>query len=191
MIEDAEIIRRCRQGQMGLMDILVDRYKIELFSLCMRLARTKPDADDLFQDTWVRAMKRLDSYSLEYGFKTWIFAICTNRYRDLYRRRRRWMRRLRGNWGMDSEEETLARIEAPAAGPEETVLQDEQRAAVKQALAALDDAFRLPVVLHYFHGCSTAEIGAILEIPAGTVKSRLFKGRELLKTLLEDRGYER
>lgn len=191
MIEDAEIIERCRQGQLGLMDILVDRYKIDLYTLCMRLARSKPDADDLFQDTWMRVMKRLDRYSPEHTFRTWLFAICTNRYRDLYRWRRRWTFRGGGRGGGAPGSESLASIVTPAPNPEEAALAEETRAEMSRAIDALEDLFKLPVVLFYFHNCTIAEIGEVLGIPAGTVKSRLHKGRERLKQAMEGAGYER
>ena len=65
MLEDGEIIRRCQSGQMGLVDILIDRYKTDLFSLCIKLTRNRHDADDLFQDTWMRVMKRINRCSTE------------------------------------------------------------------------------------------------------------------------------
>ena len=85
VLEDGEIIRRCLGGQPGMMDLLIDRYATDLYSLCVKLTRNRPDADDLFQDTWARVMRSLDGYDPQHRFKAWLFAICTNRYRDLYR----------------------------------------------------------------------------------------------------------
>ena len=79
MIEDGEIVRRCLAGQMGMMDLLIDRYKTDLYSLCVKLTRDRPDADDLFQDTWARVMRNLESYDPQHKFKSWLFAICANR----------------------------------------------------------------------------------------------------------------
>lgn len=189
MLEDAEIIRRCKQGQPGLLDILIDRYRIDLYSLCVRLTRSKPDADDLFQDTWVRVMKRMQSYSAGYEFKTWLFSICLNRYRDIYRRRMRWAWwRRPGRVGGTDEIDT---IESPSPSPEAELLGEESRRAVKSAVDSLEDTYRVPMVLFYFQNCPVAEIGTMLDIPAGTVKSRLHKGRALVKAALEEAGHER
>lgn len=197
MIEDGEVIRRCLSGQMHMMDALIDRYKTDLYSLCVKLARNRPDADDLFQETWVKAMKRLESYDPQHRFKTWLFAICTNCYRDLYRRRKRWWRRVTrlgegvGEEGQPYPEDDLAVMEADAPDPEEQTISRESADAVKRALEGLEDALRLPILLHYFQDLSVAEIGAIMAIPEGTVKTRLMRGRQALKAAMEAEGHGR
>jgi RNA polymerase sigma-70 factor (ECF subfamily) len=200
VLEDGEIIRRCLCGQMGMMDVLIDRYKTDLYTLCVKLAGDRHDADDLFQDTWVKAMRNLASYNSEHRFRTWLFAICTNRYRDLYRWRKRWWRRLRrlgegagrgGGLGDHLPEEELATAEADQPTPEEWTISRETGSAVREALDALDESFRLPILLHYFHDLSVSEIGEILGIAQGTVKTRLLRGREKLRAALEAGGHGR
>lgn len=190
MLEDGEIIRRCLSGQTGLMDILIDRYRTDLYSLCMRLARSQSDADDLFQDTWVRVLKRLDSFSQQHSFKTWLLAVCINRYRDLYKWRRRWWRGAPTGPKLQIDAE-LTLMESPEPGPEQLAISEENRVALRRAIDALEDSFRLPILLHYFHDLSTEEISEVLGIPRGTVKTRLYGGREKLRTALEDAGHGR
>jgi RNA polymerase sigma-70 factor (ECF subfamily) len=174
-----------------MMDLLIDRYKTDLYSLCMKLAQNRGDADDLFQDTWVKVMKNLASYNPEHRFKTWLFAVCTNRYRDLYRWRRRWWRRVKrlgeekGHEGEPRPEDELAIMESGDATPEQRVIDLESRGMVRKALDGLEDAFRLPLLLHYFQDLSVAEIAAIMEIPEGTVKTRLSRGRDRLRAEME------
>jgi RNA polymerase sigma-70 factor (ECF subfamily) len=181
VLEDGEIIRRCLNGQPGMMDLLVDRYKTDLYSFCVRLANNGPDADDLFQDTWVKAMKKLESYNPQHSFRPWLFAICANGYRDLYRWRKRWWRRAR-SLGRAREDEG---IEDPAPSPEARAAAREGALAVRKALDRLEDALRLPILLHYFQDFSVAEIAVAMDIPEGTVKTRLLRGREKLKVGLE------
>lgn len=88
MLEDREIIARCQRGQRHSMELLIDRYKVALYSLCRKLARNRAGADDLFQETWVRAMSNIATFSTTRRFSPWLFAICVNRHRDEYRRRR-------------------------------------------------------------------------------------------------------
>jgi RNA polymerase sigma-70 factor (ECF subfamily) len=171
------------------MDILVDRYKADLFSLCVKMTRCRLDADDLFQDTWIRVMKRLDSYSSEHRFKAWLFAICINRYRDLYRWHKRWRRRGRRRDVGEGTEDQLASIEAPDPDPEQEAISEENKVIVRRAIDQLDDSLRLPILLHYFQDLSTEEIGEVLKIPQGTVKSRLHKGRKRLRASMENAGY--
>jgi RNA polymerase sigma-70 factor (ECF subfamily) len=197
VLEDGEIIRRCLGGQTGMMDLLIDRYKTDLYSLCVKLARDRGDADDLFQDTWVRVMKSLKSYNPENRFKTWLFAICTNRYRDLYRWRRRWWKRVSrlgersGREGEPRPDDETAFMESDDPTPEERVISLESRGMVRQALDGLDDAFRLPILLHYFEDLSVAEIAVVMEIPEGTVKTRLSRGRDKLRDAIGSAESER
>jgi RNA polymerase sigma-70 factor (ECF subfamily) len=191
VLEDREIMRRCQGGQTHLLDILIDRHKTALYTLCRRLTRDAPEADDLFQDTWVRVMKSINQFSLDRKFTTWLYAICVNLYRDHYRRRMRWWRRVKQYASVTHMEDEIHRLPAPDPGPDESVVQREAIAAVQRALAHLDDMFRLPILLHYYHGLSMAEIGGVLEIPPGTVKSRLAAGRKRLRTAMEDTGHGR
>ena len=93
MLEDRDIVRRCQEGQTDLMEILIDRHQTALYTLCRQLAGDPSDADDLFQDTWVRVMRSIGQFSGEHEFTSWLFRICVNRYRDKYRKRKRWLKR--------------------------------------------------------------------------------------------------
>jgi len=191
VVEDREIIRRCRLGQMSLMDVLIERYKTDLYSLCEKLTRDPSDADDLFQDTWMNVVKNLEKYSSKYAFKTWLFSICLNRYRDLYRRRKRWWRRITRISSWERPEGNPVEFRAPDPDPEETMISEERKSTVREAVEGLEDMFRLPVLLHYFQGLSTAEVGEVLGISPGTVKSRLSRGREKLRSQMEGLGHGR
>jgi RNA polymerase sigma-70 factor (ECF subfamily) len=173
------------------MDVLIERHKTDLYSLCRKLTRGSSDADDLFQDTWVNVMKNLESYSTDHRFKTWLFAICLNRYRDLYRWRKRWWRRVTRLPSGDRPDDEHPAFLAPDPGPEQALISEERKTAVREALDKLEDMFRLPMLLHYFQDLSMVEIGEILEIPPGTVKSRLSAGREKLRVAMEGAGHGR
>jgi RNA polymerase sigma-70 factor (ECF subfamily) len=134
-------------------------------------------------------MKNIGRYSEEHTFRTWLFAICLNRYRDLYRWRKRWWRRVtRLPLGAGGHGD-IACFETGAPNPEQCMISEERRAAVRHALDNLEDTFRLPILLHYFQGLPVAEVGEILEIPPGTVKSRMSAGRERLRAAMEDAGH--
>ncbi|MBD3334775.1 MAG: sigma-70 family RNA polymerase sigma factor [Candidatus Eisenbacteria bacterium] len=172
-----------------MMDLLIDRYQTSLYSLCLKLTRNRGDADDLFQDTWTAALRRLDSFSQERPLRAWLFAICINRYRDAYRRRRRRQSWLRSFGSAEEQDRLPASAAGHDSGPEQDLQRREEREAVKQAIGRLDDDLRLAVLLHYGQGMSMDEVGGVLEIPAGTVKSRLFTARKQMKVWLEARGH--
>ncbi len=107
MREDREIIERCQRGQTELMDLLIDRYRVPLYTQCCKLARSRVDADDLFQDTWVAALKNLGGFAPERRFWPWLVTICLNRYRDRYRKGRRWRRRIRTFFSGEEQDREL------------------------------------------------------------------------------------
>jgi RNA polymerase sigma-70 factor (ECF subfamily) len=187
LLDDREVIRRCQCGQTELIDTLIDRYRVALYSLCRRLTGERLDADDLFQDTWVRVIRSLDRCSPERKFVTWLYSICLNRYRDRYRKRRRWLRRVvqLGATARDHMEE-VEQLPAPEPAPDEEVLQAEVRQAVSSAVQRLQEAHRLPVLLHYYLDLTVEETAEVMGLPAGTVKSRLHAGRKKIKLLMEE-----
>jgi RNA polymerase sigma-70 factor (ECF subfamily) len=187
LLDDREVIRRCQCGQTDLIDILIDRYQVALYSLCRRLTRDPIDADDLFQETWVRVIRNLDRCSPEHKFVTWLYSICLNRYRDGYRKRRRWLLRVIPLGAtVGAHREAVEQIPAPGPEPQEKALRAEVREAVERAVQRLQETHRLPIVLHYYLDLTVEETGEALGIPAGTVKSRLHTGRQRIKQMMEE-----
>ena len=182
-MEDREIIRRCQSGQEDLIDLLIDRHRTTLYSLCRKLTRLPAEADDLFQDTWLRAVRSIARFDLNRRFAPWLFAICINRHRDRLRKRRRWGALVRPF----KSEHDLGR--SAARDPAARMVAREQALAVRRALEDLDDAHRLPILLHYYREFTMTEIAEMLEIPAGTVKSRLNTARRVLRARLEELGH--
>lgn len=185
MLEDQEIIRRCKSGQTDLMDILIDRYQTRLYTLCRRLTRDPDDAGDLFQDTWVNVMKNISRLQADRKFAPWLYAICLNRYRDRYRSRKSWLARIKEYTSGEAKEREMALQKSRDPGPDEQVVRNEAEAAVRNTVDRLSDTVRIPIILHYFHDLSLGEIAQNLGIPEGTVKSRLARGREVLTKMLE------
>ncbi len=185
MLEDRDIILRCRDGQTDRIDILVDRYKTPLYTLCRKLTKDPGDADDLFQDTWVKAMRHIGQCDPERKFSTWLYTICLNRYRDRYRRGKRWLARIKEYSSTDAKELEMDQVPAGNPSPEDDVITGERESVVRRALDSLEDKLRLPILLFYFQEMSLAEIGGILGIPEGTVKNRMFLGRKKLEAILE------
>lgn len=185
MLEDQEIIRRCKSGQTDLMDILIDRYQTRLYTLCRRLTRDPDDADDLFQDTWVNVVKNISRLQADHKFASWLFTVCVNRYRDRYRSRKSWLARIKEYTSGEVKEREMALQKSRDPGPDELVVRDEAEAAVRNAVDRLSDTVRIPIILHYFHDLGLREVAQALGIPEGTVKSRMARGREMLKKTLE------
>jgi RNA polymerase sigma-70 factor (ECF subfamily) len=190
-MDDGTVISRCQAGQHELMDILVDRYKKPLYSFCCKLARNRSQADDLFQDTWIKALKNIHLCAADKRFINWLFTICINLYRDRFRKYSRWLKIVKSYHSSEYMETDMVRVESNEAGPEEKTFKNEQETAVRNALAALKDKWRIPLILYYYREFRLTEISEMLEIPEGTVKSRLAAGRNHLKKVMEVTDNER
>jgi len=189
LLDDSTLIRRCQNGQMEYLDVLVERYQSPLYTMCRKLTRT--DADGLFQDTWLRVFRAIGRFAPERPFLTWLLTICVNLYRDRYRKRRTWRRRIVGYGETAGLEYQAANVGSNSPGPDLQLIQGETKALVRQALDRLDDDHRLPLLLYYYRQLKVTEIATVLSIPAGTVKSRLANGRRKLGAMIEDICHER
>jgi RNA polymerase sigma-70 factor (ECF subfamily) len=190
-LDDHIIIRRCQDGRTEYLDVLVERYKIPLYTMCRKLTRFETGADDLFQDTWVRVLAKLDAFDPDRPFLTWLITICVNLYRDRYRKRRRWQKRVIGSSDDVRLAKRIASIGSANPGPDQQVIRAEMQAAVRRELDQLDDDHRLPLLLYYYRQMPVAEIADVLGLPSGTVKSRLANGRRKLGKQMEGVRRER
>ncbi len=160
-----------------------------LYSAALRMTRNPADAEDLVQDTYLKAYRSFGTFQEGTNLKAWLYRILTNTFINTYRAKKR---RPEETEVDDVEELYLYRrlggLEAAAAGrsAEEEVLERITDDEVKQALESLPEQFRMAVLLADVEGFSYKEIAAILDIPIGTVMSRLHRGRRgLQKRLFE------
>lgn len=175
---DAALVEAALAGDRNAFGDLVARYQDRLFNSLLRLVGSHEDAADAVQDAFVQAFVKLESFRGASQFYTWLYRIAMNA--ALSRRRRR-----RPSASLDLAKETAG--EEPttiAAGPEDVVLSHERVEHVQAALAALGDEHRQILVLREIDGCAYEEIAEILELPVGTVRSRLFRARVQLKEQL-------
>jgi RNA polymerase sigma-70 factor (ECF subfamily) len=173
---------------------LAMEYMASLYSAALRMTRNPADAEDLVQETYLKAYRAFDSFSEGTNLKAWLYRILTNTFINSYRARRR---RPEQTEIEDVEDLYLYRrlggLEAVAAGrsAEEEVLDHFTEAEVKEAVEALPEQFRMAVLLADVEGFSYKEIAEILDVPIGTVMSRLHRGRKALQKTLHDFGAAR
>jgi RNA polymerase sigma-70 factor (ECF subfamily) len=163
-----------------LFDEYINAYGKRLFGLCLKLCRSREDAEDLYQETWVKAYKFYHRYNAEKPFEGWLTTICTNTFRDMLRRQK-W-KSLFVPFHTNSEKDEFFQ-NIPADENEEVDFSD-----VKDAVDSLPEKYRIVTVLYYLDGCDVKKTAELLSIPEGTVKYRLHKARELLKRRLEQNG---
>ena len=155
------------------MDQYIRKYGKRLYGLCMTLCADKHEADDLYQDTWVKVLKRFDTYDPSRDFEPWLTRLCVNTYRDRLRRLSR------SPFLNFSSNETKEAFLLTATAPEKKDYSD-----LYAAIDQLPDKLRLTIILFYFQDMDIEKTAQTLGIPTGTVKSRLHKARIQLKEVL-------
>ena len=165
-----------------------------LYSAALRMTRNPADAEDLVQETYLKAYRAYGTFKEGTNLKAWLYRILTNTYINSYRARRRRPEQT----DLDEVEDLylyrrLGGLEAANAGrsAEEQVMEHFTEGDVKAAVEALPEQFRMAVLLADVEGFSYKEIADILEVPIGTVMSRLHRGRKALQKTLLDFGKER
>lgn len=160
----------------------IQEYGAEIYAFCCQLVGNRQEAEELYQDTFLKAVEiqgRIDSRK---NPRSYLASIAMRIWKNK-RRKYAWRSRIAGM--QELKEETVADIGGQAPSPEEAVLRQELQAQVREAVARLEERYRLPIYLYYTLQLPMEQIGRILRIPQGTVKSRLHKARKLLKQELE------
>ena len=175
---DADLVEAARDGDAAALDTLLRRHHPRLLVLCRRLTGDPTDAEDACQEvliTLARGLRRFDGRS---AFTTWAYRVATNTCLDELRRRRR-----RPVPGLGPAEEAVAAAGPPTGDPGDGVA---ARLDVDTALGAIAPDFRAAVVLRDLCQLSYEEIAEVLDVPPGTVRSRIARGRAALLPLLSD-----
>ncbi len=166
----------------------------KLYAAAMRMTRNPSDAEDLVQETYLRAYRGFGGFQEGTNIKAWLYRILSNTFINTYRAKKR---RPEESQLDDVEEYSLYRriggLESIAAQrtPEAEILDAIPEAVVKEALEALPEQFRLAVLLADVEGFSYKEISEITEVPVGTVMSRLHRGRKQLQSALYELARDR
>ena len=189
-IGDSDFIDRLRNGDAEAFDTLITRYSGDIYSLLYRMTANAEEAADLTQETFLSALKAIRSFRGEAELKTWLFRIALNHSRNRFR----WWKRRKRNETVsidrpirDDGTTTLAEVLADdSESPEQAVLRRERQHRLAAAVGALPEIFRETIVLCDVEGFGYDEIARALNINIGTVKSRIARGRELLRKRLSD-----
>ena len=177
---DQELVDQARAGRREARETLARRHRQAAYLLALQMLGNRDDAMDVAQDAMLRFFTSLGSFDRERRIQPWLFAIVRNQVRDLWRRRQRRPGERLGEAG-----EALTRhLVDPTANPEADLRRSELRHRVWRALAELPAAKREIVVLRDFHDLSYSDIAQVLDIPIGTVMSRLHGARRQLRARL-------
>lgn len=182
---DEELVRRFDDGDRDAFAELVRRYQDRIFTLCLRWMRDRQIAEEVAQDVFVAVYKALPRFRGESKFSTWVFRIATNhcKNRRLYRQRRR-IDQHEPLEGRPREEGPARQLPSPEPGTDRSAMRSEAERILQDALDTLDDGHRSIIVLRDIEDLDYEEIAGILDLPRGTVKSRLHRARAQLARAL-------
>jgi RNA polymerase sigma-70 factor, ECF subfamily len=166
-------------------DGLVERYHKQAYNIAYRMAGNHADAEDLTQEAFIRAFRFFGQYRRELPFDSWLYKIMSNVFIDRLRRRPKAKIRSLDQPVVTEEGEASFDVADPSEGPEDIVLSMEMDGRIQAALENLPEAFRITVIYADIEGLSYEEIAEVTKTNIGTVRSRLHRGRRLLRDKLK------
>lgn len=179
--EELDLIARVVAGDGRPYSRIVERYQQRLYWSCLRLLNDPDEAEDVVQETFVRAYQKLDEFDPQYRFYTWLVTIARNRCLNILRRRKVWAM-------LSFQDPDRAPSVASSEAADEATEANELGAALNACRSRLPDDQRACFDLRHAEAFSYREIAAALGIPEGTVMSRLARAREKMRACLESKG---
>jgi RNA polymerase sigma-70 factor, ECF subfamily len=190
--QERQLIARLQAGDQAAVRDLADRYGSRIFQLAMRYMKNREDAEEVTQDVLMKVCRKVDAFRGDSALSSWIYRITFNtamsRLRSTRLERKADKERERALGAeMDQEHPRTPRQPVDwSRMPDEALLRAQLRAAVAVAIAELPEIYRAPVVLRDIHGLSTEEASTRLKLKDQTLKSRLHRGRLMLRQKLQD-----
>ncbi|MCS6862886.1 MAG: sigma-70 family RNA polymerase sigma factor [Abditibacteriales bacterium] len=185
-LSDEQLVQRCRAGDRTAFNELVSRHYRGIYRLTLRMVGNLTDAEDLTQETFVKAYAALAQFNMAQKFTTWLYAIAVHLCIDHARKRRV----PTVSWEEENDEGStislLDRLPDDAPQPDEVVERADLSMRVRQAMLSLPPKYRAVVLLRHIEGLRIEEIAKTLDMPLGTVKTNLFRARKILEKKLKD-----
>jgi len=184
-VADLLLVERCKQDDIDAYELLVERYRNKILNYVARYCGSTTDAEDLTQEVFIKAYLAIKKFRGQCSFQTWLFQIANNVCVDRFRR----TRRERVAYSLDDPVETdegEVEREIPdwSWDPQAIAESRELQARVQKALLGMSEKLRSVIILHDLEGLRYEEIAEILQVPLGTIKSRLFNARIELRNRL-------
>lgn len=183
-MDERQLIQLAQQGDSSAFEQVLAKYEKTVYHQAFRLLSNPEDAADVTQEVFFKVWKNLPSFRFESSFSTWLYRLTDNAAYDLLRREKKH----RGESSLDDDENSILIPAPPSAQPQHILEQDEMRRLVEEGLSNLSDQHRRILVLREINGLSYEEIGEILDLAPGTVRSRIARARISLANFLHKKG---
>jgi RNA polymerase sigma factor (sigma-70 family) len=165
---------------------LMTRYRDSVYFMLLKMVNNKDDADDLTIEAFGKAFKRLDQYTPNFAFSTWLFKIATNNCIDHIRKKKNNTFSIDKPFQDDEGGEMTMDLRSEQLDPEEKVMKKQKVMMMREVVDKLKPRYKMLIEMRYFEELSYEEIAEKLELPLGTVKAQLFRAREFLQNILKN-----
>lgn len=182
-MDERELIARLQKRDEAAFEELIRQYEKKVYTLCFRMCGNSEDAEEAAQDAFLALWRGIDRFRQESTLSTWIYRLATNACIDTLRRRKKQS----GSVSLDDEELFVDAVDT-SPQPQETVEHREVQKLLQEGLSALPEEYRKVLILREIEGLSYTEIAESASIELGTVKSRISRGRSLLRNFLSGNG---
>ncbi|MCA0446887.1 MAG: sigma-70 family RNA polymerase sigma factor [Bacteroidetes bacterium] len=180
-----ELLLELRLGKEDAFPFLVKRFKSPLFNTIFRYLGNREDAEDIVQDAFVKVYLNVDRYDPAFRASTWIYTIALNLARSSYKRKNRWLILTSALKRDDDDQDFMESVADWSLSPEFFIDNQHQLDVIEKALGKINPVFREAVILRDMDGLSYEEIAVIMSLNLGTVKSKINRGRALLKLAIQ------
>ncbi len=186
-LHDYRLVKRALEGsdQRAYAE-LMGRYRDSVYFMLLKMVNSKDDAEDLTVEAFGKAFKRLNQYTPNYAFSTWLFRIATNNCIDFIRRKRKNTFSIDQPMSDDEGGELVLDLRSEMLDPEESVMKKQKIAMLRDLVDKMKPRYRTLIEMRYFQELSYEEIAKELDLPLGTVKAQLFRAREFLGNVLKN-----
>lgn len=183
--QDFTLVESALSGNQAAYAELMSRYRDSIYFMMHKMVKNVDDAEDLTIEAFGKAFSRLDQYSPNFAFSTWLFKIASNNCIDFIRKKRIYVTSM--DTGFTSEDGDIIYHDARSdvLDPEQTIVQDQKVKHMRLLVSRLKPRYRELVEKRYFEELSYEEIAEELDLPLGTVKAQLFRARDFLASMME------
>ena len=184
--KDFELVQRATKNkdQQAFSD-LMDKYKDPIYYMLLKMVNNNDDAEDLTLEAFGKAFNRLNQYTPNFAFSTWLFKIATNNCIDFLRKKKKNVMSIDNRISNSDGEEYMFEIKSDGMTPEQITMNDQKIQLMRQYVKKLKPRYEILVEMRYFKEMSYEEISVELNLPLGTVKAQLFRAREFLYNIMK------
>ena len=184
--KDYELVLRAtnNKDQQAFSD-LMDKYKDPIYYMLLKMVNNNDDAEDLTLEAFGKAFNRLNQYTPNFAFSTWLFKIATNNCIDFLRKKKKNVMSIDNRVSNNEGEEYMFEIKSNGMTPEQIAMNEQKIQLMRQYVKKLKPRYEILVEMRYFKEMSYEEISIELNLPLGTVKAQLFRAREFLYNIMK------